>query len=241
MTTKKKKELQPSSILLTLLILYIILYLLFIHSRANEADKTLFDTIGNILSLGINAVTIFFVFKTYKSQKDQIEFQQKEIEDNKKDVEFNRALEIIYRQLQYTEKRFNPVNNAIQKGRYYNYINASVLESKNNNFKEVERIFFSNRLDILYNIQFFNSEFEMIKDILDVEGLPKEARIKLINIYCWNIDKKLRSNLLELRKLFEFYFEEENKEKVNPILISDFEKILIELGKSIRFLNAEFN
>ena len=104
MTTKKKKELQPSSILLTLLILYVILYLLFILSRANEADKTLFDTIGNILGLGINAMTIFFVYKTYKSQKDQIEFQQIEIEKNKKDVEFNRTLDIVYRQLEFTER-----------------------------------------------------------------------------------------------------------------------------------------
>lgn len=99
------------------------------------------------------------------------------------------------------------------------YINASVFEIKNNNFKEVERIFFNNRLDILYNIQFFNSEFEMIKDVLDVEGLTKDARIKLINIDCWNIYKKLRSNFLELRKLLELYFVEEKKAKVFLLII----------------------
>ncbi|MDF2948010.1 MAG: hypothetical protein K0R07_20 [Sedimentibacter sp.] len=89
---------------------YIILYLLFINSKANEADKTLYDTINNIFGLGINAMTIYFVFKTYKKQEEQIDIQKIEIDESKKELEFNRALDIINRKLEHTLHEFKRSN-----------------------------------------------------------------------------------------------------------------------------------
>lgn|SRR5690606_16994240 len=221
-TTDKKKELQPSSILLLILILYIILYVMFISSKANEADKSLYNTIGNILSLGINAMTIYFVYKSYIFQRKQIEEQKNELEANKQDGEFNRALTIIYQQLEYTNKRYKPVNNPIQLGNYLHYIVKATTEQPNDKL----RIFRQHSNNIKSFIKFFNLEFEIYKDVLNVESLSEESKQKLINIITWNIDTRFKSTLTKFRQLYLEWVEEEKPvDDINNTIMKELEKI----------------
>lgn len=227
MTTKKKKELQPSNILLTLLILYIILYLLFIHSRANEADKTLFDTIGNILGLGINAMTILFVFKTYKSQKDQIEFQQKEIEDNKKDVEFNRAADLTFKQLEYTISRYNSTSGENIFRAFESLIihledKFSELGVEGRVYFPIELVFRSHKIKLIYS--FLEKELDIYRDILS--EINSSNRQKLLNIIMMNIDESLHNNLIKMEYYIKFIdLNEEINEKHKNEIKSIKEKV----------------
>ncbi|WP_313235687.1 hypothetical protein [Sphingobacterium multivorum] len=54
----------------------------------------------------INLITIIFLYINYIQQKEQIKKQDEELKANKEDSEFNRALTIIYQQLEYSKNVF---------------------------------------------------------------------------------------------------------------------------------------
>lgn len=117
---KKKKWYYDDSIILLLaflavFILYAIGVVLFI-SKGDEKTLGAFEAITGISGLILSFGTVYYVVKTYQSQqqqiimqKKQIRIQQDEILANKKDVEFNRTLDIIYKQLEYTNIVFKPI------------------------------------------------------------------------------------------------------------------------------------
>lgn len=65
---------------------------------------------GILLGTLLTAITIIFVYKTYQAQREQIEEQQKELAENAREKEFNRIIDIFYKQIDYTLSRLSDVN-----------------------------------------------------------------------------------------------------------------------------------
>lgn len=104
MNKNKKNGLYYDDVILLAVIIFIvaILYVLGIALFiAKGDDKTVgaFEAISGVSGLLLSISTVFYVIKTYSTQKEQvrvqnvqIDMQKQEIEDNKKDLEYNRAL-----------------------------------------------------------------------------------------------------------------------------------------------------
>ncbi|WP_099369840.1 hypothetical protein [Sphingobacterium sp. 1.A.5] len=196
-----------------------------------------FEAIGTVIAyVGgvINIVTIAFLYINFHQQK----------EDNfKKDqeLEYNRALDIVYRQLEFTNKRFKPINQKVNYNRYTNYINSPVREERNNNLKESYNIFLLNSHEILYFFQFLNKEFSAYKKLLNVRGLSHDHKLKLVYIILWNIDVKLESNIERFYTLYVDWSSKfdlsDKSDNVNNIILD----VIKEAKKSLAFFKADFN
>ncbi len=70
---------------------------LYLDKTSSESITDKVQAICSFLSLGVSLVAIYYVYKTYKTQND--------------DTEFNRLLDITYRQLEYSNQRWRMVDN----------------------------------------------------------------------------------------------------------------------------------
>lgn len=70
----------------------------FLQSPANSLEAS--NTTIQFLLLITGIVTIFFLYINYDQQRKHIKIQQEEIASNTQDVEFNRLLDIVYRQFE---------------------------------------------------------------------------------------------------------------------------------------------
>lgn len=98
---KSDKTTTFSIIAFIIVLLYGYIFYL-VYSRAEQQHFNAFEVVTGLSGLIISIVTIYFVFNTYDVQLKQIAQQKGQIEDNKKDVEFNRALDMVFRQLEIT-------------------------------------------------------------------------------------------------------------------------------------------
>lgn len=232
-------------ILTTVNLVGLVVHCYWKSKNINDADGyNSIDASIALMALLVNVITIIFVYATYQKQKEQIDIQREEIEDNKKDVEFNRALEIIYRQLEFTRVRFKPEN------AHYIYTDyESKLVNLGNKFdydNDIENLYtfkFLENLKTLGGIDnvlsFLEIEFKLYKNML--EGLEKKQKLKLINIITWNIDIKLEETIRVSYDVYSKYKssyktnlrDEEEYQILDGNIVTNFEKI-------INFLNADF-
>lgn len=91
------------------LILFISLYYNISKSTLNTTAENI-QAVVSMITLIVSIVTIYFVYKAYQSQNEQIAIQKKELEEGRKDVEFNRALDMFYKQIEYSKHRI-AINN----------------------------------------------------------------------------------------------------------------------------------
>lgn len=94
----------------------IFFFSLFYNIKKFAIDKTsntdIIEATVAILTLITTIITIYFVYKTYKAQREEINKQDEEIERNRRDTEFNRVLDLVYRQLDKSEGYFKKNNEA---------------------------------------------------------------------------------------------------------------------------------
>lgn len=216
--------------------------LLYCYWKGKIDDTSGYNSVSAIIAgvaLVVNLVTVILVYYTFKLQSD-------EIKRNRKDVEFNRALDIIYQQLEYTKKRFIPETKSYT---YSYYITILIEVAENYNFyneQEVENIFVYKKLEALNTLEgidnvlsFLEVEFRLYTNIL--KGLDNVQKLKLINIITWNIDVKLEETIRVLHQIYFRYKtsyrtnlrDEEEYQIVDGNIVTNFEKI-------INFLNADF-
>ncbi len=160
-----------------------ILFFSLYYNISNTTEKSTtadnIQAVVSIITLIVSIVTIYFVYKAYQSQKDQIEVQKKEIDENRKDVEFNRALDIVYRQLE--------LSLPLIKNNDYNVFLEIVLSVVN---PEKDTIFSLEDLelelyDLLDNIEKHINMFLLTLDNINLDLKDKEYLRKLI---CTNLN-----------------------------------------------------
>lgn len=104
MSDKEYKSLIPKNTvlplaLLILVIVFGVVYIL-VDKNADDKDYKIFDVVTPLLALIISVIGSIYVYNAYNAQQEQIKIQKDELERNQKDVELNRQLDLIYRQLE---------------------------------------------------------------------------------------------------------------------------------------------
>ncbi|WP_343570376.1 hypothetical protein [Sphingobacterium sp.] len=97
----KKFYLTDGITILLLFCCFAIIYSIFVAlflDRVNEKNGIAFEVITGISSLIFTFGTVFYVVKTFIAQKNEIKIQKKEIE-------FNRILDLIYKQLDHSKEK----------------------------------------------------------------------------------------------------------------------------------------
>ncbi|MEJ5092920.1 hypothetical protein GEO21_22960, partial [Sphingobacterium faecium] len=112
----KKHELKTfylyTGIVITVLFSVLLIGLLiYCYWKSKITDEAVgYNPINSViafLALILNILTVIFVYATYQTQRDTIKMQAKQINDDKKDGEFNRVLDIVYKQLEHTIEKYN--------------------------------------------------------------------------------------------------------------------------------------
>ncbi|WP_099367534.1 hypothetical protein [Sphingobacterium sp. 1.A.4] len=186
-------------IILSIVIIYNIIYFLLILSKANESDKTLYDTVGNFLTLFINTLTIYFVYKTYAS--------------NKEDVQFNRTIDLFYKQLTYSEKRIlNDVALQSQMEKFFKRV-----QNSNVSF-EVENDFLGNDELERYSkvLKYISEDLYIYTLILERTNLTLDNKKFIVNLTIGNIYPNLLIRLSEFQNLYKNF-----KNSINYIEASE--------------------
>ena len=86
------------------LILFTSLYYNISKSNASTTADNI-QAVVSIITLIVSIITIYFVYKAYQSQKDQLAMQGKEIKRLTQEGEFNRLLDITYKQIEHSNNR----------------------------------------------------------------------------------------------------------------------------------------
>lgn len=172
-----------------------------------------------LVGLITSAITIIFVYRTYHLQKIQIE-------ESKKDVEYNRVLDMVYKQLEYTKKSFEeyktiglPITNQSNKQRS----NKSFYEQ----FKEIAKqtiippINSTNQINIiklsiitkaLYNLI---PILEVYDHIINESSLENKQKNFLIKLVVDNLDKELIERVEQIQKAYHSLQTEYKEDYIN--------------------------
>lgn len=136
------------------------------------------------LALILNILTVIFVYATYQTQRDTIKIQKQEIEDNKKDVEFNRALDIVYKQLEHSKERFIITDEDYERL----YINQKHNDDLFRELDSLKDLLFWYRNESFFYIRFLNSS-----------PISKSNKTFLIKVFINNIPTRFRKIIQNLR------------------------------------------
>lgn len=207
----KDKSIKIAIALFLIIAVYFLFYLP-IHIKAEEQDFKTFEVVNGLVGLLLTAVASIFVYNTYKVQREQINIQKGEIARNQKDIEFNRILDLFYKQIEYSEKRLN--------------INVKLAEEINRFYKGV--YIQTKDLDIEYTnegIQLLSSYLKVITHIR--RDLEVYHRILI------------SSNLCDDKKKFIVDISIENIYPDLRIITKNFYKLLLEFKLSGTYRNCE--
>lgn len=161
-------------------------------------------TVSDWMMILVTIFTAVLLLLTLESQQKQISIQKEEIDRNRRDVEFNRTLDLVYRQLEYSNKTAQAIN-----------------------LDEIERI-----NEALSSLPFANRKHEYFVENVEKIYLIVKASNKLLNAYRRIINENklgeddvmiliylLRDNLCsllygEIVTLKQHYDQSINKEKL---------------------------
>jgi len=228
MSNNESKSIIPKSTVLplALVILVIVFGVIYILVDINAEDKDykVFDVVTPLLALVISVIGSLYVYNAYKAQQEQIKIQKDEISRNKKDIAFNRAIDLIYKQLETSKVRYKNIN----KDKFLRFLDYLMKEPRgiNNEFIVVYFINFAD--DILLFYITLNNEFTIYNDILSELDTPE--RIKLKKIILNNLDTDLVPLLMDVNENYKYI---DSNEEWN---VKYFNKINL-LKKNINKLN----
>lgn len=246
----KEKSIIPKSTLLPLafvilIIAFGVVYIL-VDKNAEDKDYKIFDVVTPLLALIISVIGSVYVYNAYSAQQEQIKIQKDEIERNRKDVEYNRVLDTVYRQLEFSNNELTE-----QEKLYYqaykshrnlehivNYLSQYTWMFKlmETHYKFFDRILDSNNLQdneklILIEIIGANYNYKLVflymnlSNIISKEGgFPnvKDAYIKLIynkllENECKKIGLKSTGNITEIINYVKIKYQQELIEAENIV------------------------
>jgi len=180
----------------------------YLQSPTNSLEAS--NTTIQFILLVTGIITIVFLYINYQQQRNLIRKQQKESEYNKENGEFNRALSIIYQQLEYSNKRLTTIKYKLpfDENTIMGYINKDLdttIEKKTYN---------KNTTDLV--LRELTKEIDFFVEVINNHSLSISRKIELNKIVYWNIGTELEQYITGLSEIFE-----QNKEKVDADPNSD--------------------
>ncbi|SKC06479.1 hypothetical protein SAMN05660841_03965 [Sphingobacterium nematocida] len=209
------------------------------------------DAWGNVADwtmVIITIITAIYLIKTFKSQREQIEIQRKEIEDNNSNTEFSRILDLMYRQVEVSNQKYNDVTK---------HPNAPKI----NPTPKIEDVF-TKIPTFHWLFRIYYKDLELIDNFLSKTNLKKEEKDLLVSTFINNVDKDMialkgqfdfvyigTSTLMNVRVSYESYLRRtiinsganhELKEVKIEDSVKHFDQ-LIELNNQINKLHTKYN
>lgn len=199
--------------------------IIFLKTESENFSNIIANSIS-LITLIVTGVSIYFLYRTLDSQNIQLKSHQKQITSNKYDLEYNRVIDVVYRQMQLdleTYQRLKPIVNNLEV--YYN--NQNDLP-KNINALTTLAI---NQFSMSWKIEQFISRTTLDPHdrsylfLIYEEGFSIEIKNKLIKLQ-GQIEKMGKSNEEISKKLKSIYIK-----SFPPVLsITDVKNILKSQG-----------
>ena len=252
MENQNKKKTWYYDDTIVLMLIFLIVFTLYtigvavFISKSDEKTVGAFEAITGISGLILSFGTVYYVVKTYQAQKqqirmqeNQIRIQQEEILGNKKDLEFNRKLDIIYRQLEYSNIIFKKIEDQYHERIKFNasinyvfsytisfdYIFKQLIEQLKFYVKLIDNELFQNKdKEILYKIvmastnpyilALYNRFTKSINLSTDMNELKKQYNEYIVNKYLTKINFRSKAAMETNEKQREELILEENATQI---------------------------
>lgn len=143
----------------------------FVKNNSNDNYADVIQAVASVFSLYISLGAIYYVYKTYQAQKA-------EIQRNSRDVEFNRILDLIYRQLEISNKKY---------GEVVNHPNAPKVPIN----KITETFPHISSYNWLFRL--YLKDLEIIDNFLNKTTLKQEDKNLLVSIFTNNIENDVKA------------------------------------------------
>lgn len=213
-------------------------YLKSLNETDNEYNSI--QALMAVISGFVNIITIIFLYVNYIQQNTQN--KESTIDSN-----YNRTITIIYQQLDYSLKRFKPINGNSAYGYYISYV---VDLSSNLNWNDIGAIEFKlkriqkfntiEHLDTLF--KFLKNELSLYESVIIGNGFSKEIQLRLIKLVLWNFDPHLERTVKDFDLLFK-KFKEYNGESIKNSedkVQKQIQNIEQNLNEVLKFINNNF-
>lgn len=238
---KKTRNLHLGVVFLVLFSFFGIALALYCHWKGRVDDTNGYNSINAIIAfiaMGINILTVIFVFITYQAQKETIRMQAKQIADDKKDGEFNRVLDIVYKQLEHTTVKYNTktgsswstkvffteMSRLLTKEQFYLLVNPN--SGVSHYFNKVFTSFFIKEFEVYYRVIMINNQ------------LSNDDRIFFTHLFVNNVD----NNIIKVVELFqELYYDFQQSEQYNIQKGEDLNSRFVNIEKDLKLVLQYLN
>jgi len=172
---KKLKYILIGIICLLVLILIVNLYLYWKSTVNDNHGYNSINALIALLALLVNIITIFFLYINYQQQQKHIKTQEEELNNNKQDTEFNRLLDIIYKQLEYTNDALEELDGDV----FTNLTNSLNLEVDEKLKDDISAIYFASNDELISYMHHVNDRLQVYNTLFKSSGLDDKLLDKL--------------------------------------------------------------
>ncbi|MFD2599664.1 hypothetical protein ACFSQ3_11955 [Sphingobacterium corticis] len=168
------------------------LHYLYWHN-ADDKEVGKYDVFnGSIqIALGLlNIITIGFLALNYWIQRKEIEKKDVEFEENKKDVDYNRAIDLVYRQTSLSREKFKEIGD------------TTILEGISINFISKD---YSKYPIIYWVFQTLKTEMQICSLFLETSTLSEAQRNKLMQTLFLNFNSRATDVVRSFRQSLRNY------------------------------------
>ncbi|VXC57730.1 MULTISPECIES: hypothetical protein [Sphingobacterium] len=182
----------------------------------NENGYNGINAVIALMALLMNIITVIFVFATYDSQS-------KQISQNKKDTDYNRALDLIFRQLEHTKTKLS--------SNYGTYLNEFI--NRNEDLRRVQlnidlRFFEDDNFRVYSRaLSFLAIEFEIYYNVIVNTTLSDDDKRYLLSIAPHNINSRLIQSLNVFQNHYQLFQASDEYQKFNSNLKNNIEYDLL--------------
>ncbi|WDF70410.1 hypothetical protein PQ465_08540 [Sphingobacterium oryzagri] len=178
MNQDNKPDRQPITLFIFIAFLLLwFFYSLYKHWKGIIEPENGYNGIDSVVGMGgmlLNAITIYFVYISYKQQN-------KQIEKNDRDTEFNRILDVFYRQLDLSLSQFDIDNTKLLAAKE-ELINSGTMETVIKNFDVLTKA-----VSTLKKVENFYT------GLLQRSNLNDKDKAYLFNIYDSNFPQEYKT------------------------------------------------
>lgn len=198
------------------LLVIILIVNLYLYWKSTVNDNNGYNSINALialLALLVNIITIFFLYFNYQQQQKHINKQEDELKNNRNDIEFNRTLDIIYKQLEYSQRKFSLLNLSNNLKEFVENLTDNRFYSFTFNITLDKELLSVNRI-----LELLIKELELYNKIINSSKLDKDVKDYLIELVVKNIYPKLDEaidNLQNKYKAFKLNLEGYQKNLIN--------------------------
>ncbi|MGJ1323142.1 hypothetical protein ACR780_10650 [Sphingobacterium faecium] len=209
----KNKAIVIGAIIALAILGYVLIYVT-VNIKADEQDFKAFEVVTGLFTLLLTLGAVLYAYRAFQQQKKQNECNEKQLEISRYELQYSRALDLIYKQMEIVSKKISGFQGSLN--RLDNYKDISDLPLFINDLKPT----ISNFSSMSYIVEQFLSRTTLHPNdksylyLLFSENLPPDF-IVIPHRYARHIDT-LGDTIEEVKKnALLLYIEKEKKKIIN--------------------------